>query len=94
MCPFGEKIGSSLCSHLTDLFRYLAFKKGHITFTYVDDVIGTSGPDVAEEGFSYIKNLLEELNFPISNSKLVSPTEEATCLGIVINAKHQTLSVP
>ena len=43
MCPFSEKIGSSLCSRLTDLFRYLAFKRGHITFSYVNDVIGTSG---------------------------------------------------
>ena len=93
-CPFGEKIGSSLCSHLTDLFRYLAFQQGHITYTYVDDVIATSGPEYAELGFSFLKNLLEELNFPISPNKLVSPTHEATCLGIIINTRNQTLSVP
>ena len=93
-CPFGEKIGSSLCTRLTDLFRHLAFKRGHMTFTYVDDVIGTSGPDSAVEGFEYLRKLLEELNFPISESKLVAPTEETTCLGIIINANKQTLSVP
>ena len=38
--------------------------------------------------------MLEQLNFPISISKLVSPSVEVTCLGIVINAKSQTLRVP
>ena len=37
-----------------------------------------------------MKNLLEELSFPISANKLVTPTEEATCLGTIINSRKQT----
>ena len=92
--PFGHSGGSLTCSRITGLFRYLAYKHGFTTYTYVDDVIGIGLPVVAKEGFSYMTNLLEELNFPISTSKLVSPSEEATCLGIIINARKQTLSIP
>ena len=55
MCLFGKKIGSSICSRLTNLFRYLAYKNGHITFTYVDEVVGMSLPSKADEGFHYKK---------------------------------------
>ena len=41
-----------------------------------------------------MKQLLQDLNFPIIPSKLVSPSHRATCLGIVIDAKNQTLSIP
>ena len=41
-----------------------------------------------------MKNLLEQLNFPISTNKLVSPTHQATCLGKVINTTKQILSIP
>ena len=92
--PFGHSGGSLTCSRITGLFRYIAYKHSFTTYTYVDDVIGIGLPVVAKEGFSYMKNLLEELNFPISTSKLVSPSEEAICLGIIINAKKQTLSIP
>ena len=92
--PFGHSGGSLSCSRLTSFFRYLAYQRGYTTYTYVDDVIGLGFPDNAQEGFTYLTQLLEELNFPISNSKLVAPTHEATCLGIIINVKNQTLSIP
>ena len=92
--PFGHSSGSLTCSRVTGFFRYLAYKHGYVTYTYVDDVIGIGLPVQAKEGFNFMQNLLKDLNFPISNSKLVTPTEEAVCLGIVINARKQTVSVP
>ena len=43
--PFGHKFGSNFCTKLTSFFRYLALQEGHISYTYIDDVIGTSLPD-------------------------------------------------
>ena len=92
--PFGHVGGSLSCCRLTSFFRYLAHKNGYVTYCYVDDVIGLGLNPTATEGFHYMKNLLEELNFPISSSKLVEPSIEVTCLGIVINARRQTVSIP
>ena len=75
-------------------FRYLAYKNGYAKYCCIDDVIRLRIDPVVTEGFHYMQNLLEELNFSISSSKLVHPNTEATCLGIIINAYHQTVSIP
>ena len=92
--PFGHVGGSLSCCRLTSFFRYLARRNGYVTYCYVDDVIGIGVNPEATKGFHFMKNLLEELNFPISNSKLVTPSQQATCLGIIINVKKQTVSIP
>ena len=94
-CPFGQVSGSSFCTRLTMFFSYLARQKGHVTYTYVDDVVGCA-PDEqkALEGYQFLKNLLEELNFPLSKKKLVTPTQVANCLGIIVDTRQQTVSIP
>ena len=91
---FGHVGGSLSCCRLTSFFRYLAHIRGYVTYCYVDDVIWIGVDPEVTQGFQYMKNLLDELNFPISTSKLVAPCEEAVCLGIIVNAKNQTVSIP
>ena len=79
---------------MTSFFRYLALQQGHICYTYIDDVIGTSLPDKVFEGYKFFLELLSDLNFPISYKKLVAPTHETICLGICINTRDQTVSIP
>ena len=49
---------------------------------------------MAMEAFTYLVKLLKNLCFPISESKLVSPTTRCNCLGIIVNTDKCTLSVP
>ena len=42
--PICHCFGSLSCSRLSDFFRYLIWKEGHVIFNYVDDLIGI-GPD-------------------------------------------------
>ena len=90
---FGFREGSQFCSRLTDFFKYLMFKKNYTVFTYVDDMVGCGDVTTAHMAFQYLKNLLQELNFPVSPNKFVPPSTVANCLGIIIDTVNQMVSV-
>ena len=92
-CPFGHRSGAMACTRVTDMFRYVMAQCDDVIFNYVDDLIGCGRPGEVEMAFQFLKNLLQKLGFPISVSKLVEPTVECHCLGILINTKECTLSL-
>ena len=91
--PFGLTLGSMFCSRLSQFFRHLMWQRKYTIFCYIDDCVGCMPQGSVDEAFQYLLTLLSELNFPISTSKLVSPTTECTCLGVVINTVKQTISI-
>ena len=93
-CPFGHRSGSMMCSRLSDFFRYIMFNHGFVVYTYVDDILGIGTEPKASEGFQFLLQTLNDLGFPISKSKLVAPTTRCNCLGIMVDAKERTLSIP
>ena len=78
------------CSRLSDAIRYIHSKEGNHLVTYIDDLMAGEFPEAAERSFSSLCTLLQRLNIPISQSKLVPPTK----LGIEIDTIEQTLSIP
>ena len=93
-CPFGHRSGSMMCSRLSDFFRYIMFKQSYIVYTYVDDILGLDIEPQAHEAFRYLLGILKDLGFQISQSKLVAPTTRCNCLGIIVDTKEHTLSIP
>ena len=62
--------------------------------SYVDDLLGAEVPSKAHESFNAMRQLLEDLNIPISESKLTPPTTNINCLGIEVDSIKATLSIP
>ena len=93
-CPFGHRSGSMACTRVGDFFRYVMHQRGDVICNCVDDLIGIETSDHIFPAFQYHRQLLEELGLPISTSKLISPTKECNCLGVIINTKTATISVP
>ena len=54
----------------------------------------TSLPSKIFTAYDRLQELLGELGFTISQSKLISPSTEVTCLGILVNTINCTVSVP
>ena len=69
-------------------------QRGDVISNYVDDLIGIGTHDQIVNAFQYLKELLGKLGFPISTSKLVSPTNECYCRVVIINTETTTISVP
>ena len=59
---------------------------------YIDDFVGV--PDVAERSFECLYALLECLGLTISKKKLIPPTTEPVCLGVLVNTITGTISIP
>ena len=92
-CPFGHRNGSLICTRLT-FFSYLMYQRGSQLFSYVDDLIGCGLPHKASADYKYLLKTLEDLDFPVSAKKLVEPCEECNCLGVIVNARKPTISIP
>ena len=69
-------------------------QKGYSVYGYVDDILGISSTHTATVAYEYLLNLLKELNFPVSTSKLVPPTTRCNCLGLMVDTVEQTISIP
>ena len=60
----------------------------------VDDLIYTGLPSNIHQSYTFPLQLLQQLGLDISAEKLVPPSTSLVCLGILINTKTRTISIP
>ena len=68
--------------------------RGYDVINYIDDIIGFGTVSTAKASFDTLQDLLQKLGFQISVKKLVEPTTKVTCLGVEVDTKEFTISVP
>ena len=76
----------------SDAVRYIHRTKGCQVINYVDDFIGVGLPSIAKRYFDSLYKLLQDL--AISVKKLVEPSAQVVCLGVLIDSAAGTISVP
>ena len=91
---FGLKQGALGCQFSTDAITYLMASQRHWMMAYLDDIIGASTPDRANDAFQTVVHLSEKLGLSLNNNKVVAPTSKLTCLGIDVDAKEGILTIP
>ena len=96
MCvPFGTHHRSKIfLQHLSDGVRYIMHQKGFTIIDYIDDYMGMGIPSVASTSYVALINLMVRLGLTISQSKLVPPAMQVTCLGILIDTVCGTIAIP
>ena len=93
--PFGYRHGSKIFQRCTDSIRYIMTKNGFPgLYNYIDDLIFTGLPSKIDSAYQFLQGLLQDLRLDISQKKLVPPTTSVTCLGILIDTVHRTISIP
>ena len=90
---FGYVHGTAICQRITDAVRCICNEHNHWIVNYVDDFVGVDIPIKAKAACLVLQKLLTDLGFSISLSKLVSPRNEVTCIGITINILNSTVSI-
>ena len=91
---FGYKHRSALFQRILDSIRYIMSQEGSYIQNYVDDHLCLGKASDCKKAFDRLQVLLEELGFQISDYKTVAPCTEVICLGISVNTKNFTVSVP
>ena len=91
--PFGTRHGSQIFQRLSDAVRYMMRQRGYVMVDYIDDYVGMGVPSVAWASYNVLTELMGELGLTISEKKLVPPSMQVTCLGVLIDTVKGTLSI-
>ena len=69
-------------------------QKGYTIIDNIDDYIGVGVPSIATASYAALIDLTNDLGLTISQKKLVSPSTQVTCLGVLIDTVNGTISIP
>ena len=61
---------------------------------YIDDLIYIGLLSKIHDSYAFLLSFLQDLGLQVSKKKLVPPSTEVVCLGILINTVHKTISIP
>ena len=93
--PFGFRLGSEFFERCSDAIRFIMKQHGrNALFNFIDDLIYVSLPSKIHESYEFLLYLLQELGLEISESKLVQPSTQVICLGILVDTVNRTISIP
>ena len=92
--PFGFRQGASSFQICTDAIVYLMWSQKFWVMAYQDNIVGVVHPHQANNAFLTITHLLQHLGLSSNEKKVEPPSHKIVCLGIEIDAKRGTLSIP
>ena len=69
-------------------------QEGHKIWNYIDDFLCVSLLSKINHSYSRLQSLLEELGLTVSTKKLVPPSTQVVCLGILVDTETFTVSIP
>jgi hypothetical protein len=83
-----------ICQRTTSAVIYVFNKLGFTADVYLDDFYGAETPSRADEAFSTLQSLFDQLGLQSSPEKDCHPSTNMTCLGIEIDTESFSLRVP
>ena len=92
--PFGTHHGSQIFQCLNNAVHYIVRQRGLCVINYIDDFVGMGILDVARVFFASLFKLMNDLGLTISDNKLVPPSTQVVCLGVLIDTENGTGSIP
>ena len=92
--PFGYRNGSAIFQRVSDAVRHMMRRRHFEVINYIDDILGIDVPSKIDASFDALRHLLHALGFDISLKKLEKPSTRLNCLGILVDTKEFTLSIP
>ena len=91
--PFGTRHGSQIFQCLSDTVCFMMRQKGFCVIDYIDDYVGVGIPGIAHESYNHLVDLMHSLGLTISEKKLVPPSTQVVCLGVLIDTECGTISI-
>ena len=92
--PFGTRHGSQFFQCLSDAVRHIMHQRGFCIIDYIDDYVGFGVPSVMHASFASLFELMKDLGLTVSEKKLVPPSTQVVCLGVLIDTVKGTVSIP
>ena len=93
-CLSGIRNGSAIFQHISDVLRHIMHQRQFDIINYIDDILGVDIPSRIDASFDTLQRLLHVLGFEISEKKLEKPSTQLNCIGIIVDTKEFTVSIP
>ena len=91
---FGAVHGTAIFERITNFIRFILAKQGIKIFNFVDDIYACSHKDVAQKAFDALTLVIQQVGLPRNPSKVFPPTTALPIMGIMVNVKEHTFSIP
>ena len=92
--PFGTRHGSQIFQCLSDAVRFMMRQKGFCVIDYIDDYVGVGVPGIVHDLYNHLVELMRKLGLTISEKKLVRPSTQVVCVGVLIDMECGSISIP
>ena len=69
-------------------------QKGYRIIDCIDDYIGVALPSIASDTLDALVDIMSQFGLTISEKKLVSPSTQVVCLGVLIDSIKGTIQIP
>ena len=92
--PFGTRHGSQIFQRLSDAVHFMMRQKGFCVIDYIDDYVSVGVPGVAHDSYNCLVELMRQLGLTINEKKLVPPSMQVVCLGVLIDTERGSISIP
>ena len=91
---FGFRQGALSFQMCTDAIGYVVWSQKFWVMAYLDHIVGVAHPHEANNAFLTLTHLLQHLELSSNDKNVEPPSHRIVCLGIKIDAKNTTLSIP
>ena len=91
--PFGTGHGSQIFQCLSDTAHHVMRQRSFCVIDYIDDYVEVGVPDIVHASFASLFKLMIDLGLTISDSKLVPPSTQVVCLGVLIDTENCTRQI-
>ena len=89
-----DMVPSIIFQRISDAVRHVMRQHGFTIVNYVDDFIGVATPSVVHCSYVFLQDLLKRLGLDVSVKKLVPPCTRVVCLGVEVDTRQCTVSIP
>ena len=91
--PFGLRSASMACQRTTNAVVYAYEKLGYSAVNYIDDLASAEKPDIADQAYINLAELLASLGLEEAPDKAIPPTTQMVFVGILCDSVKMTLEV-
>ena len=92
--PFEYHNGSTIFQCISDAVHHMMRRRQFDAINYIDDILGIDLPSKIDASFDALCPLQHDLGFEISQKKLERLSTQLNCLGIIVDTKEFTVSIP
>ena len=91
--PMGLRSAAYICQRVTNALVYIFNTRGYTGVNYIDDLASAETPEIAEEAYQWLGEILARIGILESLNKAVAPTTIMEFLGVQLNSILFTLSL-